>query len=87
MGVVKVGEAKTQVFEKPCRNDMTFSEIEKLARSYGCEICGGGKHSYHVVHKPTGTVIPIPVHGDTVGEAYIGELQKLFRQIESLEEE
>lgn len=83
----KLEKLRRKLFEKPCRNDMTFSEIEKLARSYGCEICGGGKHSYHVVHKPTGTVIPIPVHGDTVGEAYIGELQKLFRQIESLEEE
>lgn len=83
----KLEKLRKKLFEKPCRNDMTFSEIEKLARAYGCEIRGGGKHSYHVVHKPTGTVIPIPVHGSTVGEAYVGELQKLFMKIEELEEE
>jgi len=82
----KQEKLKKKMFEKPYRNDMTFNEIEKLARAYGCEICGGGKHSYHVVHKLTGTVIPIPVHGSTVREAYVGELQKLFMKIEELEE-
>ena len=83
----KLEKLKSKLFEKPCRNDMTFEEIEKLARAYGCEVRIGGRHSYHIVHRPTGTVIPIPVHGSTVGEAYVGELQKLFRNIESFEED
>ena len=81
----KLEKLRRKLFEKPCRNDMTFEEIEKLARAYGCEVRVGGRHSYHIVHRSTGTVIPIPVHGSTVGEAYVGELQKLFRKIETLE--
>lgn len=66
---------------------MTFDEIEKLAKAYGCIVKTGGRHSFHVAHLATGTVIPIPRHGDTVKEAYIKQLRDLFDKIESMEEE
>ena len=31
--------------EKPIPNDITFDEVERLARSYGCGVVSGGKHS------------------------------------------
>ena len=83
----RLDKLKKKFFEKPCRNDMTWEEIEKLARAYGCVIKGGGKHPYRIAYVPTGTVIPIPIHGKTIGEAYIGQLQMLFEEIERLEGE
>ena len=83
----KLEKLKQKFFSKPIRNDMTFDEITKLAKAYGCIVGGGGKHPFHVVHKQTGTVIPIPTHGNTVDEAYIRQLRKLFETIEMLEEE
>ena len=62
----------------PVRNDMTFDEIEVLARAYGCIVRSGGKHGLQIAHKASGTVIPIPRHGKTVGEAYIWQLRDLF---------
>lgn len=78
---------KKKFFSKPIRNDMTLDEIEKLAKAYGCKVGGGGKHPFHVVHPGTGRVIPVPTHGNTVGEAYIKQLRDLFELIESLKEE
>ena len=52
-------------------------------RSYGCGVVAGGKHSKKIVDVPSGTVIPIPMHGKYVQEAYIKELKDLFAEIES----
>ena len=78
----KLEKLKRKFFSKPIRNDMTFDEISKLAKSYGCIVGGGGKHPFHVVHPGTGTVIPIPTHGNTVDEVYIKQLKILFEKIE-----
>ena len=68
-------------YSKPIPNDITFEDIEALATYYGCQISSGGNHSKKVVHVPSGTVIPIPIHGKTIKEAYIKELKKLFDSI------
>lgn len=65
-------------YQKPIPNDITFADVEALASYFGCEIKAGGKHSKKVVHRPSGTVIPIPMHGKCIGEAYVGELKELF---------
>ena len=70
---------------KPIRNDITFAEVETLASAYGCRVMSGGNHM-KVVHPPSGTVIPIPRHGKTVGEAYIKQLKRLFEEIGSIQE-
>ncbi len=78
----QIEKLKAKLFEKPVRNDMTFSEIERLASYYGCLVKKSkGKHPLKVVHVPSGTVIPIPRHGKCVGEAYITELKNLFEKI------
>lgn len=82
----KLEKLKEKFFSKPIRNDMTFDEIEKIAKAYGCKVGGGGRHPFHVVDIRTGTVIPIPTHGNTVAEVYIKQLRELFEKIESLEE-
>lgn len=67
--------------KKPIPNDITFTEIETISKHFGCIVEAGGKHGKKIVHVPTGTVIPIPMHGNCVGEAYIKELKKLFERI------
>lgn len=66
---------------KPTPNDITFEEVETLAESFGCTVKYGGKHP-KVVHKPSGTVIPVPRHGKYIGEAYINQLKALFCSIQ-----
>ncbi|MCM1267598.1 MAG: hypothetical protein NC302_06805 [Bacteroidales bacterium] len=68
-------------YRKPIPNDITFSDVEALAHYYGCEIKTGGNHSKKVVHRPSGTVIPIPIHDKCIGEAYVKELKDLFDSI------
>lgn len=68
-------------YRKPIPNDITFEEIETLCAYFGCTIISGGKHSKKVVHKESGTIIPIPMHGKCIGEAYIKELKDLFDSI------
>ncbi len=75
---------KKKFYEKPVRNDLTIDEVVRLAKAYGCSIVTGGNHQIRIVHKPTGTVIPLPSHGKTVKEVYIAELKNLFTEIESL---
>ena len=41
----------------------------------------GGYYSKKVVHVKSGTVIPIPYHGDTIQECYIVELKRLLDDI------
>lgn len=68
-------------YRKPIPNDITFDEVEALAKYFGCDVVSGGKHSKKVVHVPSGTVIPIPYHKNTVDEAYIKQLKMLFDSI------
>ncbi len=67
-------------YKKPIPNDITFEEVEVLAQYFGCIVIGGGNHM-KVIHKASGTVIPVPRHGKTVGEAYIKQLKILFDTI------
>lgn len=67
-------------YRKPIPNDITFEEMETLARYFGCTIVGGSNH-LKVVHPPSGTVIPVPRHGKTIGEAYVKQLKILFDSI------
>ena len=78
---------KAKFNEKPIPNDITFDEVERLANAFGCRIVSGGKHSKKVVDVPSGTVIPIPMHGKYVQEAYIKELKDLFAEIEGRRKE
>lgn len=68
--------------KKPIPNNITFDEVERLAKAYNCSIVSGGKHSKKVVDVESGTVIPIPMHGKYVQEAYIKELKDLLVVIE-----
>lgn len=74
---------KNKFNEKPIPNDISFDEVERLAKAYGCGIASGGKHSKKVFDVTSGTVIPIPMHGKYVQEAYIKELKELFAEIEA----
>lgn len=67
-------------YQKPIPNNITFEEIEVLAKYFGCVVVSGGSHM-KIVHQPSGTVIPIPRHGKCVGEAYIKQLKILFNSI------
>lgn len=68
-------------YRKLIPNDITFEDVDALASYFGCIIISGGKHSKKVVHKPSGTVIPIPMHGSIIKEAYMKELKSLFDSI------
>lgn len=68
-------------YRKPIPNDITFDDVKVLAEYYGCIVVSGGNHSKKIVHVPSGTVIPIPMHGKTIKEAYVKELKKLFNRI------
>lgn len=70
-----------KLYRKPIPNDIRVDEVEKVVRAFGCEIVSGGRHQMKIVHRPTGTVIPIPSHGDTVAEAYIKEIKALLDKI------
>ena len=74
-------ETKIQKFyRKPIPNDITFNEVETIARHFGCKVSSGGKHS-KIVHSKSGTVIPVPKHGKHVKEAYVKQLKQLFDTI------
>lgn len=74
---------RNRFYRKPIPNDIRIDEAIALAKAYGCEIHTGGNHQVKIVYKPTGTIIPLPHHGDTIKEAYVKELKQLFDQIES----
>ena len=78
---------KEKFNEKPIPNNISFDEAERLARYYGCVVAAGGRHSKKIVDVPSGTVIPIPVHGKYVQEAYIKELKELFAEVENRNQE
>lgn len=78
---------KEKFNEKPIPNNISFEDVERLAKAYGCGVVSGGKHSKKIVDVPSGTVIPIPMHGKYVQEAYIKELKDLFAEIETRKRE
>ena len=73
--------------EKPIPNNIVFEDLERVATYYGCKILSGGKHSKKIVDVTSGTVIPIPMHGKYVKEAYIKEAKDLFVEIEKRKKE
>lgn len=77
----KFEKAYQRFCRKPIPNDISFDEIETIARHFDCIVLSGGKHSKKIAHRKSGTIIPIPMHGKTVGEAYIKELKELFERI------
>ncbi|WP_415928892.1 type II toxin-antitoxin system HicA family toxin [Zhenpiania hominis] len=78
----KVEKDIKKFYKKPVPNDITYEEMERVAKSFGCIVDKkGGKHPLRVVHKKSGRIIPIPVHGKTVKEAYIKQLKDLFDMI------
>ena len=68
-------------YRKPIPNDITYAEAIYLAEQLGCTIKKGGKHPIKIIHAESGTVIPIPVHGKYIKEAYIKELKELFNDL------
>ena len=64
-----IEKLKAKFNEKPIPNNISFDEVERLAKAYGCGVVSGGKHSKKVVDVPSGTVIPIPIHAKYVQEA------------------
>ena len=82
----RIEKLKKRFNRKPIPNDIRTDEAIALAKYYGCEIVSGGNHQIKVVHKATGTIIPLPQHGDTIKEAYVKELKILFAKIEKEEE-
>ena len=82
----RIEKLLNKLYRKPVPNDMRIDEIIRIVTSYGCITDSGGKHQLKIIHRPTGTVIPIPKHGDTVAEAYIKEIKALLDEITSEEE-
>ena len=66
---------------KPTPNDMTFEELAKIARYFGCDIESRGNHQRAIVHDEKGTVIPIPCHSKHVGVAYVKQVKVLLTSI------
>jgi len=69
-------------YRKPIPNDITIRDVEVLAIYFGCVIRAGGKHGVKVVHIPSGTVIPVPIHGKYIKGHYIKQLIQLFDRVE-----
>ncbi len=70
-------------YQKPIPNNITFADVQALASHYGCEVqTGYGKHGVKIVYKPLGTIIPIPIHGKYIKEAYVKQLKDLFDSIQ-----
>ena len=74
----KIETRLKRFYMKPVPNNITMRDVNVLAMYFGCIIRNGGKHGVKVVHIPSGTVIPIPIHGKYIKEAYVKELKKLF---------
>ena len=77
----QIEKLKEKFYRVPIPTDIRIDEVIKLSGSYGCQVKTGGNHQVSIVHKETGTVIPIPCHGDVVKPAYIKELKDLFNRI------
>ena len=83
--MAKIEKLLERLYKKPIPNDIRIDEVEKIVKHFGCIVQPGGKHPMKIIHVPSGTVIPIPIHGDTVKEAYIKQIKKLLDEIRSEE--
>ncbi len=63
----------------PIPKDITFNEVVTIAEHLGCEI--RYKRHPQVVHRISGTVIPVPHHNQPIKEAYVEQLKVLFNSI------
>ena len=72
-----------KLYKKPIPKNMRIDEIRRIVEAHGCIFTTGGNHQYRIVYKGDGwsKVIPIPCHGDTVGEMYIKEIKILIDEI------
>lgn len=78
----QIEKAIKKFYRKPIPNDISYEEVKRVAEHFGCIVSEkGGRHPLRVVHKESGTIIPIPTHGKTVKEAYIKQLKSLFDMI------
>ena len=72
-------------FRIPIPNDITFDEFFLIAKHFGFEkVTGNGGHGVAIRHIKTHIKIPIPVHGNTVKEAYIKQLKDAIAEIDEL---
>ena len=83
--MAKIEKLLEKLYRKPIPNDIRIDELEKIVTHFGCIVKPGGKHPMKVIHRESGTVIPIPIHGDTVKEAYIKQVKALLNEIRSEE--
>ena len=74
-------KAIDKFYKKPVPNNITYDEVIYIAEKMGCTVVGGGKHPIKVVHRDSGTIIPIPRHSKYVKEAYIKQLKDLFDEL------
>lgn len=82
----KIEKLLEKFYRKPIPNDITYEEVEKLANYFRCTVHkSGGRHSFKVAYPENGTIIPIPVHGNVVKEAYIKQLKDLFDLIREVD--
>lgn len=70
-----------KLYKKPIPKDMTFDELSKIARHFGCVVDSRGNHQRAIVHQESGTVIPIPDHGKHIGIAYVKQIKQLIDSI------
>lgn len=83
--MAKIEKLLEKLYRKPVPNDIRIDEVEKIVKHFGCIVKPGGKHPMKIIHISSGTVIPIPIHGDTIKEAYIKEIKELINEIRSEE--
>ena len=76
----KIDKLCCKFYKRPVPTDITFHEVVSVFTHYGCIIEYGGKHP-KVVHKESGTVIPVPNHNDYVPEDYIRQLKVLLTKL------
>jgi len=80
--VSQIGKLQEKFFKTPIPTDITIADIRRLFTHYGCIFCEkGGSHPYKVIHKESGTVIPIPVHGKHIQDVYVKQLKQLLELI------
>lgn len=64
----------------PIPKDITFEELTFIVNHFGFEIQNDGKH-VKVRHRQANIRIPIPIHGKTVGPAYIKQVKEAISSI------
>lgn len=83
--MAKIDKLISKLYRKPIPNDIRVDEIAAIVAHFGCEVVSGGKHPMKIVHTKSGTVIPIPIHGNNVAEAYIKQIKHLLDEIQKEE--